>query len=115
MPSELAQKAIDWIRGDDAVLYKPVPPSMHHIHVTTLLHQHPFHPYDPVITSPDQPCYEENQRMFRCMSQRPDEEPLHLKHVNCYDPFKVALMKCRAALKRQMRQQAEAGGTTTGD
>ncbi len=106
----IMQKAAKLFQSEeDKMLDRPIPPALKSAHVTQLLHQHPFHPYDPDLP-PGHPCTPQNADFYRCMSSRAEEEPLHMKHVNCFDPHKVALMKCKAAEKR--REKLAAAGST---
>jgi hypothetical protein len=102
MPSGVAQSAVDWLRGDDAVLYRPVPEELGKRHINQLLHRHPFHPYNAQLPK-DHSCSAANEAFFQCMSARPEDTPLHMKHVACYHPFKIDLMKCIADETRRIK------------
>jgi hypothetical protein len=103
------QAGIDWLRGDDAIMYKQVPEEVGKRHVTELLHQHPFHPFDPEIhKDKDHMCYKENLTFFQCMASMDENMKLHMKHVNCYHPYKTDLMKCLVKWRRAQKQVAEA-------
>ena len=108
MPSEWVQKGVDWLRGEDAYLYKQVPPEIGKAHVTTLLGQHPFHPFDPAIADRAHTCFKENATFFQCMSAMPEDMELHMKHVNCYHPYKTDLMKCLVRHRQALRAAAAA-------
>ena len=70
------------------------------IHINQLLGRHDFHPYDPSLDA-SHPCAEYNATFYQCMAQEKlAETPLHLKHVQCYYPHKVELMKCLTKHKR---------------
>jgi hypothetical protein len=113
MPSSWIENAVSYIRGEDDVLYKQVPPAIGNAHITELLGRHPFHPFDPDMSA-DHPCAAQNRAFFQCMSGRNADEPLHMKHVNCYHPFKTDLMKCNATqIRLAKKRAAEAGQTLT--
>jgi hypothetical protein len=116
---------IDFIKGEEGKWRdQVVPPSIGKQHINQLLGRHPFHPYSPDISKdPSHPCHTVNEAFFKCMSSFDgalDEatgEPveLHQKHVCCYHPQKVDLMKCLTKLKREERlkkQQEEAAQAT---
>ena len=108
MPSKLVSDAVDWIRGDDAFLFKPIPEDLKKKHITEIMGKHPFHPYREDLPK-GHVCEAKNEAFFRCMSARPAEEVLHMKHVNCYHPFKTDLMKCFADEERARKRAAAAG------
>ena len=102
------QSTIDWIRGDDAILYKQVPEDVGKKHVTELLHQHPFHPFSPEVhDDKSHMCYNENLKFYQCMASMPEDMKLHMKHVNCYHPYKTDLMKCLVRYKKFLREQQQ--------
>jgi hypothetical protein len=98
------RRAIDWFHGDDAYLQRMVPEDLGKKHVNELLGRHPWHPYDPNMTV-EHPCFEANALFAQCMGH-PDnaEYELHMKHVACYHPMKVDLMKCVTREKRRQRE-----------
>ena len=108
MPSEWAQKAVDWVRGDDAIMFKQVPEALGKKHVTELLHQHPWHPFVPDMER-SHPCFASNQLFGQCMAAMPEHFELHMKHVNCYHPYKTDLMKCLV----RYRKSLAAGGSAS--
>lgn len=102
------RRTIDWFYGDDAYLQRTVPEELGKKHVNELLGRHLWHPYDPDLPS-DHPCFETNAIFARCMGHPDNSElELHMKHVTCYHPMKVDLMKC---LTREKRRQRELLGT----
>jgi hypothetical protein len=106
----------DWIRGDNAFLYKNVPAEVGEKHVTELMGRHPFHPYDPALPAAS-PCTAKNAAFFRCMSFVPEPanpEVLHQTHVRCFHPFKVDLMKCLVSEKQAARAAAAAAAEEQG-
>lgn len=113
MPSQPIQQAVSWIRGEDDVLFKQVPPEVGKAHINDLLHRHPFHPYNPDLPA-DHPCAPQNAAFLACMTGRPEGEELFMKHVNCYHTFKTDLMKCLAAEKRKERLRASQAEGATG-
>lgn len=120
MPSEWVQRAVDFIRGDDAFMHKQVPPEVGRKHVTELLHQHPFHPFseDVVKAGPSHMCYQQNMIFFQCMTAMGEKDsnmPLHMKHVNCYHPYKTDLMRCLVSWRKQEKERmlAAVSGSAT--
>jgi hypothetical protein len=109
MPSEFIQKAVSFVRGEDDFMYKQVPPQLGNAHITELLGRHPFHPYNPTLPA-GHPCQQLNELFFRCMSDRAADEALHMKHVNCYHPYKTDLMKCNATQVREAKRRAAEAG-----
>ena len=63
----------------------------------------------PFLTHPqDHPCYEQNRLFGTCMRDSEKQEmELFMKHVNCFHPFKVDLMKCLTRYARRERFQRE--------
>jgi hypothetical protein len=59
-------------------------------------------------------CAAQNTTFFQCMQARDEAEPLHMKHVNCYHPHKVALMKCFADEERAKKRAAAAAEAAAG-
>lgn len=104
--SQGIQSVIDWIRGDDAILAKPLPKALAEKHINEVMNRHPFHPFDPELPS-DHMCGTLNAVFGKCMEEKPLDMPLHLKHVNCYHPHKVELMKC--LVKARRRDSASTG------
>jgi hypothetical protein len=115
MPSSGIQAAVDWIRGDDAFLAKPVAPEIGRKHVTELLGQHPFHPFNPeLLQQQAHMCYQQNLLFFQCMTAMEQKDagmPLHMKHVNCYHPYKTDLMKCLVQFRKQEKEKLAANVT----
>ncbi len=105
------QAGVDWLRGEDAFMYKSVPDEVGKKHVTELLHQHPFHPFDPKIHGDaTHPCYHANLVFYQCMASMEEDMKLHMKHVNCYHPYKTDLMKCLVKY-RKAQKMAESDAT----
>ncbi|EPY38220.1 hypothetical protein AGDE_05711 [Angomonas deanei] len=101
------RRAIDWMYGDDAYLQKTVNKEIGDKHINELLGRHPYHPYDPEM-KPDHPCHEMNAIFFDCMeADHVEGYELHQKHVACFWPYKVDLMKCLAHEKRVARALKE--------
>ena len=74
--------------------------SLGNIHINELLGRHDFHPYDPNLEK-NHPCFSVNSDFYACMShEQLSDLPLHMKHVKCYHPHKVALMRCLTKEKR---------------
>lgn len=118
--SAILERAAQFIKGEDAYLDQPVPPQLGNLHITQLLRRHPFYPYDPAIQEKGpggHPCWALNEAFFKCMDGltgvplfegEPEEMPLHMKHVTCYHPHKVELMKCLTRFKKEQKQLAAA-------
>lgn len=104
------RRTINWFYGEDAYLHQPVPPEVGEKHVTELLGQHPYHPYNPDLPA-HHPCAQENAAFAFCMDH-PDNASLelHMKHVTCYHPMKVNLMKCLSREKRRLKAAMEEKG-----
>jgi hypothetical protein len=101
------RRSIDWFYGDDAFLQRTVPPEVGTKHINDLLGRHPFHPFDPTMTK-EHVCYDLNAVFGACMhSDEIKDLQLHLKHVNCYHPHKVELMKCLTKYKREERERLQ--------
>ena len=98
---------MSWVRGEDDVLYRQLPPQLGKAHITELMGRHPFHPYNPALPA-GHPCTAANQAFFKCMTERDESEELFMKHVNCYHPHKTALMKCTADQVRAAKKAAAA-------
>ena len=72
------------------------------LHINQVLGRHDLHPYDPEMNDAH-PCYAENRLFYECASQESVAGlPLHMKHVKCFHPFKVDLMKCLTKYKSSM-------------
>lgn len=84
------------------------------VHISQILGQHPFHPYDPDMTK-DHPCARENAALFQCFEFQTDRDAdLHRRHVHCYTT-KVPLMVCLTRVKKLAREAlASAAGTESG-
>ena len=107
---KVVDRVADWIRGDDAVMYKQVPAAIGKMHVTELMGRHPYHPFNPELKR-EHPCAQMNADFFQCMDYVPrkdDPEELHQRHVRCYHPYKRQLMKCLVTAKKADRAAAEA-------
>eukprot|EP00759_Apiculatamorpha_spiralis_P039493 PhF_6_TR38347/c0_g1_i1/m.57165 len=101
------QWMIDTIRGPEATLLaQRIPPALEGKHVNELLGRHPYHPYNPDLPT-SHPCYQLNQQFFQCMESQPKEFELHQKHVSCYHPTKVELMKCIVRTNKEMKQTTD--------
>lgn len=102
------RRTIDWMYGDNAPLQRLPTNDVGEKHINELLGKHPYHPYNPNMPV-DSPCYEYNKVMFECMeADHVEGYELHQKHVACYQPYKVDLMKCLAREKRLLREKMEA-------
>ena len=128
--STYIQSAVDFIRGEEGKWKdQQVPPELGNKHITELLGRHPFHPYSPEVSKdPSHMCHAANEAFYQCMKAfdgamvdnkedgGPEQVPmpLHMKHVSCYHPYKVDLMKCTVKAKRLERKAAEAGGAAIG-
>lgn len=116
--SSWLQSAATFLKGDSAYLDEEVPPQLGSRHINELLQRHLFHPYDPKIAEDaSHPCWAENDTFFKCMDGlrgvplhegETEEMPLHMKHVTCYHPHKVQLMKCLVKAKREARAAVSA-------
>jgi hypothetical protein len=97
------RRSINWFYGDDAYLQRNVPEALGKKHVNELLGRHPWHPYDPQLP-PNHPCAEFNALFAQCMGHPDNAElEMHMKHVTCYHPMKVDLMKCIVREKKRLR------------
>lgn len=104
------RRAINWMYGEDAYLQNLPTKDIGEKHVNELLGRHPYHPYDPDM-KPDHPCYEYNTVFYECMeADHVEGYETYQKHVACYFPYKVDLMKCIAKEKRRIRLAAEGHG-----
>ena len=102
------RRGIDWFHGDYRYLMDKVPEDVGEKHVNELLGRHPYHPFDPAMPAAH-PCFEMNDVFGACMSSEALKElPLHLKHVNCFHPWKVDLMKCITSYNRQQKAASTA-------
>ncbi|KPI89741.1 hypothetical protein ABL78_1121 [Leptomonas seymouri] len=102
------RRTINWMYGDDAYLQNIPTSDVSNKHVNELLGRHPYHPYDPDM-KPDHPCYEFNGLLYECMeADHVEGYELYQKHVACYFPYKIDLMKCVAREKRRRRMEAGA-------
>ncbi|AIN97476.1 hypothetical protein LPMP_191350 [Leishmania panamensis] len=102
------RRAIDWMYGDDAYLQNLPTKDLGNKHINELLGRHPYHPYDPDMKA-DNPCYKFNTLFHECMeADHVNGYELYQKHVACYFPYKVDLMKCIATEKRRHRMEMEA-------
>eukprot|EP00760_Papus_ankaliazontas_P020980 PhM_4_TR18620/c1_g1_i1/m.27189 len=101
------QWVIDKMRGEEGrLMASEVPEQIGKMHINELMGRHPYHPFDPDLPR-DHVCAELNATFYQCMSAMPEDLPLHNKHVNCYHPYKVDLMKCLTKQKRLERKKAE--------
>lgn len=100
------RRGINWFYGEAAYLNQPVPEEIGKKHVNELLGRHPWHPYNPDLPQ-SHPFFQQNALFGQCMGH-PDNESLelHMKHVTCYHPMKVDLMKCVASEARRQRAAA---------
>ena len=98
------RRALNFMYGDEALLLqRTVPPEVGRKHVTELLGRHPFHPFDPQMPA-EHECSERNAMFGQCMTATQFEGlELHMKHVNCFHPYKVDLMKCLVRSARAQR------------
>eukprot|EP00758_Cryptobia_borreli_P009014 Tbor_TRINITY_DN5439_c2_g1::TRINITY_DN5439_c2_g1_i1::g.24359::m.24359 len=94
------QKAITYMYGSKAELHKVVPPEIGNKHINVLLGRHPYHPWNPDMHA-EHPCYSQNLVFGNCMNSEVFSEcETHTKHVNCFHPYKVDLMKCLTRVKK---------------
>jgi hypothetical protein len=104
-PRTYFRRSIDWFYGENAYLQQQVPKEVGEKHINELLGRHPWHPYSPSL-SPGHPCFDLNAVFGECMDSEPIRDlELHLKHVNCYHPYKVDLMQCLTKVKRMERER----------
>ncbi|SCU66494.1 uncharacterized protein TEOVI_000031700 [Trypanosoma equiperdum] len=97
------RRAANWMYGDSSYLQRTPPPELGDRHINELLSRHPFHPFDPEMSS-EHPCSENNSLFYSCMtSDEVEGYELHMKHVTCYFPYKVNLMKCLSRERRLAR------------
>lgn len=97
------RRTINWMYGDDAYLHKYPSKDIGDMHVNEVLGRHPYHPYDPEMKA-GSPCAKLNAIFFECMeADHVEGFETYQKHVACYHPYKVDLMKCLAAEKRRIR------------
>ena len=105
------RRGIQWFYGDDAYLQQLMPDEVGKKHVNELLGKHPWHPYVPTLPE-EHPCFAQNALFGQCMSDPAHEHlELHMKHVTCYHPMKVELMKCVSREARKQRELAASGAT----
>mmetsp|Transcript_60739 Transcript_60739/g.70452 ORF Transcript_60739/g.70452 Transcript_60739/m.70452 type:complete len:128 (+) Transcript_60739:170-553(+) len=111
MPAEgdtYFRRSINWFYGEEAWMQQQVPEDLGKKHVNELLGRHPWHPFDPEMPS-SHPCAEQNAFFAQCMGHKDFEDlELHMKHVTCYHPMKVDLMKCLSREKRRAKAAAVA-------
>ena len=123
----------DAIKGEkDSVARERVPEHLQKMHINEIMERHPYHPYHPDVTKQgdSHPCYKQNEEFYTCMHAfegkfmegKKDDQgnpvpfPLHMRHVSCYWPQKIDLMKCLSSQKRKemaakkAAEEAEAGG-----
>ena len=89
---------MSWYKGfffgnDESFLTRPLPPELQNKHVNQILNRHDFHPYRPNLDKSHE-CSKQNDKFYQCMVSLPEELELYQKHVQCYYPLKVELMKC---------------------
>lgn len=102
------RRAIHWMYGEEAYLQKYPVKEIGDKHINELLGRHPFYPYDPEM-QPDHPCYPANETFYQCMTaDHVEGYEVYQKHVACFYPYKVDLMKCEAREKRKARLAKEA-------
>lgn len=103
------RRAIDFFYGENACLYRQVPEEVGQKHINELLGRHPFHPYQPDMPNTHE-CKEINDLFYACMTHEDSVGyELHMKHVNCYFPYKVDLMKCLTSHNKKVRQNSTNG------
>ena len=107
LDSTALEKVADFIRGEDAILTRYVPKELQEKHINQVLNRHPYHPYDPEM-KPEHPCFDANDMFKQCMDSQDEDSGLHMKHVNCFMPYKTELMKCFANEKKVARLAAAA-------
>lgn len=102
------RRTIDWMYGKEAYLQRYPSPDVGTKHINDLLGRHPFHPYNAALI-PSDACYEPNTIFYECMTgDHVEGYETHQKHVACYYPYKLDLMKCVASEKRKARLEREA-------